>query len=373
MAETESYLYQEIAEALRRQIAAGELQAGDRLPSVREQAERWGCNPGTVSRAYSTLAEEGLVEGHRGSGTRVTRNALQPQEPTWQWASLVHRAEQFLLEALGSGHDTSQAQAALSVAVARWEALQAGEAARAAVGTDEPETKRLRFAGSHDLTIGVIERMLGDVVPPVVLEVAYVGSLGGLMALARGEADMAGTHLWDERTDSYNRPFVRRLFPGETVALLTVAHRRLGLITPADNPQQLAGVADLVRPEVRFVNRQSGSGTRVWLDARLKEAGLAPGAIPGYEREESTHMAVAQAVDQEEATAGIGIFAAAAAYGLGFVELARERYDLALPERMWETARGRAVRKVVASPDFREAVAALGGYEMAETGRVEWV
>lgn len=370
MAETENFLYQEIAEALRRRIAAGELVPGDRLPSVREMAQRWSCNPGTVGRAYGTLAEEGLVTAHRGSGTRVTSNVLQPQQPHRQWASLVNRAEQFLLEALGSGHDVAQAQTALSVAVARWQALQAEDVPAAAASEPAPT---VRFAGSHDLTIGILGRMLADVLPEAGFSVAYVGSLGGLMALARGEAEMAGSHLWDERTDSYNRPFVRRLLPGRRVALLTVAHRSLGLVTAADNPLAIGSLSDLVRPGVRFVNRQPGSGTRVWLDARLQEAALAPSAIEGYEREESTHMAVAQAVQTGEATAGLAIYAAAAAYGLGFVELTRERYELVLPEEIWRTPVGKAVERLVTSTEFREAVAALGGYDTAETGQVVWV
>ena len=370
MADTELFLYQEIAEALRRRIAAGELAAGDRLPSVRDLARQWGCNPGTASRAYSTLAEEGLVTAHRGSGTRVASNALQPHQPAWQWASLVNRAEQFLLEALGSGYDVNQAQSALSVAVARWQALQTEEPPVAAAPA---ERATLRFAGSHDLTIGLLGRMLGERAPEIAFSVAYVGSLGGLMAVARGEADLAGSHLWDESSDSYNRPFVRRLLPGRRVALLTLANRSLGLITAPGNPQGLATVADLARPAITFINRQAGSGTRVWLDAQLQEAGIDPQAIAGYEREESTHMVVAQAVESGEATAGLGIHAAAVAYGLGFVELTRERYDLVLPEAIWETPAGQAVRDVVSSTSFCEAVEALGGYDTAVTGRVAWV
>ena len=375
MADINTFLYQEIAESLRRRIAAGELGPGDRLPPVREMAERWHCTPGTVGRAYRALADEGLVTARRGSGTHVAPNLLQPERPRWQWAALVNRAEQFLLEALSSGHTPPAAAAALSAAVSRWEALQS-ESRPAAVGDAGHEAAGeapFRFAGSHDLAVDLLRRLLEEATPTVHLSVDYAGSLGGLMALARGEVDVAGAHLWDAASDSYNLPFIRRLFPGRRVALVTLVHRSLGLILPAGNPQELAALSDLTRPGVRFVNRQTGSGTRVWLDAQLQASGVAPADVDGYEWEEATHTAVARAVDEGEATAGLGIHAAAAAYGLHFVALTRERYELALPESVRSTAPARALVEVIQSADFREAVAALGGYDTAETGQERWV
>ncbi|MCA9970643.1 MAG: winged helix-turn-helix transcriptional regulator, partial [Anaerolineales bacterium] len=119
---TPTHLYQEIAESLRRQLAAGELQPGDRLPPVRAMARQWGCTPGTVSRAYAVLADEGLVSGHRGGGTRVAQVPAADDRPFLRWALLINRAEQFLLEAVGGGHTPTQVQAALSLAISRWQA-----------------------------------------------------------------------------------------------------------------------------------------------------------------------------------------------------------------------------------------------------------
>ncbi len=368
----EDFLYQEIAESLRRRIASGELGPGDKLPPVRTMARRWGCTPGTVSRAYAQLSQEGLVEGHRGGGTQVTFNALQPQHPTWGWASLVNRAEQFLLEAMGSGHTPAQAESALSVAISRWDDLQREEVPLAQPAPTAT-TEALRFAGSHDLSVELLARMLAEESPPTQLAIEYVGSLGGLMALARGEGDVAGTHLWDETTDTYNLPFVRRLLPGRRVALLTLAYRSLGLIVPPGNPQGLKTLADLARPEVRLINRQSGSGTRVWLDAGLKAHGIEPQSIAGYDIEEITHLATARAVDQGDASVGLGIFAAAVAYGLDFIPLTEERYDLVLPGAVWNTPGGQALVTVVRSDRFKEAVLALGGYDTRETGQVTWL
>ncbi len=376
MTDTNTFLYQEIAESLRRRIAAGELAPGARLPSVRDLAERWQCTPGTVSRAYRALADEGLVTARRGSGTHVAPNLLQPERPQWQWAALVNRAEQFLLEALSAGHTPPAAAAALSVAVSRWEALQhesqseaAGDAGHGPAAGEAP----FRFAGSHDLAVDLLRGLLEEAAPAVHFSVEYAGSLGGLMTLARGEADVAGAHLWDAASDSYNLPFVRRLFPGRRVALVTLVHRSLGLILPADNPQEVNALSDLTGSGVRFVNRQTGSGTRVWLDARLEALDIDPATIAGYEREEATHTSVARAVHEGQATAGLGIHAAAAAYGLDFVGLARERYELVMPEQVRSTPPARALVEVIQSRRFREAVDALGGYDTAETGHERWV
>lgn len=368
MQETTPYLYQEIAESLRRRIAAGELKAGDKLPPVRQMAQQWNCTPGTISRAYAILTQEGLVAGQRGSGTHVLPNTLQPEQPAWHWATLVNRAEQYLLEALNKGHSPLQAEAALRLAISRWQELQSQ-------GTplDDRETAvshQLRFAGSHDLAVGFMTRLLADAEPELNLETSFVGSLGGLMALAQNTADVAGIHLWDEATDSYNSPYVCRLLPGRRVVLVTLALRSLGLMAAPGNPHQIATLADVAG--VRLVNRQSGSGTRVWLDAQLARLDMNPATLAGYDREEVTHMAVAQAIKHGEGDAGLGIYAAAAAYGLHFIPLTQERYDLVFPETVWQTPAAQALVAIVRSGAFKAAVAALGGYDTAVTGQEIW-
>jgi molybdate-binding protein/DNA-binding transcriptional regulator YhcF (GntR family) len=372
MKPNETFLYQEIAESLRRQIAAGELKPGDKLPPVRDMARQWNCTPGTVSRAYTQLAREGLVTGHRGGGTRVAPGELHLEPPVWQWASLVNRAEQFVLEALSSGYSPVQIETALAVAIARWQELQRQGVPPLSTERPVPETT-LRFAGSHDLSVELMARKLAEEAPESQLLVNYTGSLGGLMALARQEADLAGAHLWDETTDSYNLPFIQRLLPGYRVVVLTLAHRSLGLMTPPGNPQQLRSLADLTQPEVCLANRQAGSGTRVWLDAQLKRLNILPKNVPGYEREEMTHLAVASAVEQGEATVGLGIYAAAAAYGLGFIPLTQERYDLIFLETAWRLPAAHALVKLIRSAHFKEATTALGGYDTTKTGQELWL
>ncbi len=368
--ETDIPLYSQIAEALRRRIAAGELAPGDRLPPVRDLAREWGCTPGTVGRAYAELRREGLVVGHRGGGTRVAPSPLHAPAARWRWASLVNRAERFLLEALGTGHTPEEVQAALGIALARW---QEASRPRPRAPRRAPRQDTLRFAGSHDLVVEQLAAHLQRQSIGLALEVQYLGSLGGLMALARGEADLAGAHLWDAATDAYNAPFVARVLPGRRVALLTLAHRRLGLLVAPGNPHGIRGLADLARPGLRFVNRQRGSGTRVWLDAHLRALGVEGAQIAGYEDEETTHLGVARAVAEGRADAGLGIQAAALAYGLDFAPLALERYDLVFPEEVWKTPACQALVEAIRSPAFRAAVEAVGGYETGETGEVRWV
>ena len=372
MQKTSSYLYQDIAASLRQQIASGAYQPGDRLPSVRELSTQWGCTPGTVSRAYRILADEGLVSGRRGGGTRVTTPPPQLERPSWQWAALINKADGYLLEAVRSGHSPAQAEAALAVAIARWGALQkdvdtsTGSVSDVSTSTGSvtatPITT-LRFAGSHDLLIEFVARLWHELTPEIQLTVNYVGSLSGLIALAQHQADIAGIHLWDGESQTYNLPFVRRVLPGRPVILLGLALRDLGLIVPAGNPQQITKLADLAQPDVRFINRQSGSGTRVWLERQLQQANIGLSDIDGYANEAKTHLQVAQAIVNSKASVGLAIQAAGAAYGLDFIPLTQERYDLVIPAELWDTPALQTLVDLIHSDHFREAVAALEGYE----------
>ncbi len=360
-------LYLQIADAIRQDLLAGRLHPGDLLPPVREMAARWNCTPGTVQQAYKELAQLGLVVSRAGQGTRVgaALPAADPGQGPLRHAALVHQAEAFLLEVLAAGHTPAAAESAFRTALDRWRAMsQEVSGATATV---------LRFVGSHDPAISWLASRFPQLCPGCTLEVAFPGSLGGLIALAEGKADLAGSHLWDAESDTYNAPFVRRLLPGRRVALLTLARRRLGLIAPPGNPAGLADIADLARPGVRFVNRQRGTGTRVWLDAQLARQGILSEAIAGYDREASTHAEVAGAVAEGRADAGLGVEAAALTYGLGFVLLTTERYDLVIPAAAWETAPVQALSAWLHTEGARAAIDVLGGYETAETGQVVWV
>jgi molybdate-binding protein/DNA-binding transcriptional regulator YhcF (GntR family) len=375
-------LYERIAAEILRRVASGELRPGDRLPPIRQAAGEWGVNLNTVARAYAALAERGILETRAGGGTVVARSRsgadLDGLDPVSQARAerLQARLGSAVLEALAAGYGDAEIEAAVSAQLARWRAVrvsdpQAGHAdAEAAL---EQAEDVLRLVGSHDLALEVLAGRLRGQPRSVTLEVVPTDSLDGLFALARGAADLAGAHLLDPETGEYNVPFVRRLLPGEAVLLVTLAHRQQGLIVAAGNPKQIRGIDDLRRADVTIVNRHRGSGTRLLLDDALTRAGIDAVTVPGYEREEATHLAVAGAIAAGTADAGLGILAAARTYGLDFVPVARERYELAL--RPATAARPAVVSllETLRSPDFRAVVTALGGYDIAESGAVRSV
>ncbi|MGQ9497384.1 MAG: molybdopterin biosynthesis protein [Desulfotomaculales bacterium] len=224
--------------------------------------------------------------------------------------------------------------------------------------------------GSHDIALDVLANFLKVKYPEAGLSSAHVGSLGGLLALQRGEAHMAGTHLLDEETGEYNVSYIKKYLAGRGVVLVNLAYREQGFIVAPGNPKRIEGFADLARDDVRFVNRQRGAGTRVLLDYHLKQLGIDPRSINGYTREEYTHMAVAAAVAGGSCDVGLGIRAAAAALGLGFVPVAQERYDLCIPEAFLETPQVTRVLEVLGDAAFQEAVRRLGGYNLRDCGKV---
>ena len=226
--------------------------------------------------------------------------------------------------------------------------------------------------GSHDIALDVLANFLRQQYPRASLSSAHVGSLGGLSALVRGEAHCAGVHLLDEETGDYNVSYVKRLLPGREMVLVNLVYREQGLILAKGNPKKIRGLADLARPGVRFVNRQRGAGTRILLDYRLREMGIDPAEIHGYEREEYTHMAVAAAVDAGAVDAGLGIRAAAQALELNFVGIVEERYDLCIPGEYWDSPYIRRLIEVMALPSFREEVQKRGGYDLRDCGKVMW-
>lgn len=224
--------------------------------------------------------------------------------------------------------------------------------------------------GSHDLTLDLISSHLRRRQPGLSLSSSHVGSLGGLLALRRGEAHLAGCHLLDEDTGRYNVSYVKRYLPGVPVVLVHLVGRVQGLMVRPGNPRSIQSLADLTRPEVTFVNRQRGSGTRVLLDYRLKEMGISPERIAGYQREEYTHLAVASAVQSGSADAGLGILSAARALRLDFIPLMNEQYDLVIPQAHYQSDLLWPLLALLGDAEFQQEVEALGGYDTANMGRI---
>lgn len=233
-----------------------------------------------------------------------------------------------------------------------------------------PDRETIIAMGSHDLALELLAvDMSKDHRVPNLLTLP-VGSLEGLIALRQGAGHLAGCHLLDPELDEYNRPYVRHLFPGQPVVLVTLAHRQQGLLLPPGNPRQLRTLEDLAREDVVLINRNRGSGTRLWLDQRLHGLGIHPQQVRGYEQGVSTHTEVAQAVARGQADAGLGLLAAARQFGLDFIPLFQERYDLVIPQEQHASPLLQPLLDRLQAGDFRRAVEALGGYDTMHTGEI---
>lgn len=272
----------------------------------------------------------------------------------------------------GAGVISSLVRADGIVRIPRFsEGLNAGQAVTVELYRHPAEIANTIVAiGSHDMTLDLLAQFLAETEPHRRLASANIGSLGGLVALKRGEAHLAGSHLLDPETGDYNRTYVAQYLPDQPVVLVTLVGRTQGLIVAEGNPKAITTLEDLARDDVRFVNRQRGSGTRLLLDYELDQRGVAANSVSGYDREEYTHLAVAAAVASGVADCGLGVLAAARALGLDFVPLADERYDLVIPRPFYESALLAPLLDLLHAKPFRDAVAALPGYDVEPMGNV---
>jgi putative molybdopterin biosynthesis protein len=223
--------------------------------------------------------------------------------------------------------------------------------------------------GSHDLVLDLAASALRAEDPLVTLASSNVGSLGGLVALRDGLCHIAGSHLLDPATGEYTLPYVDSVLGGPGICVVRLVHRDQGLMVAAGNPLGLTGFGDLTRAGVRYVNRQRGAGTRVLLDHELGQRGISPAAIGGYAREEPTHLAVAAAIAAGRGDAGLGIMAAARAFGLDFVPVTREPFDLVVTADDMASPLLAPLWALLHSDRFKAAVEDLGGYTAKEMGR----
>ena len=222
--------------------------------------------------------------------------------------------------------------------------------------------------GSHDLILDVIADMMPRSFHRIFLSSIHAGSMRGLLALRKGEAHIAPIHIFDAETGAYNIPAIKSIFANRGMALIKGVGRTQGIMVKKGNPLAITSLKDLTG--CRYMNRQSGSGTRVLLDYILKEAGIDPSGIAGYEREAATHMAVAAAVQSDSADAGMGVYSAAKAMDLDFIPIANEEYDFAVPVEFLEIEPLRAFISILKSQEFHKKLEELGGYTMERCGDV---
>jgi len=225
---------------------------------------------------------------------------------------------------------------------------------------------KLLSIGSHDLVMDIVADMME-------LTSSHVGSMGGILSLRRDECHLAPIHLLDMETGEYNISYVKKYFPGKRMALIKGIQRSQGFIVQKGNPHDIKGCADLTREDLIFANRQRGAGTRVLLDYHLKMERIEPREIRGYQREFTTHMAVAAAVKNNTATTGLGVLSAAKAMDLDFVPLSNEDYDFLVHGDSMEMDQVRDFVNLIKSDEFQYRVKDLGGYGFENTGEIIWI
>ena len=229
----------------------------------------------------------------------------------------------------------------------------------------------LVFIGSHDNILDVIANQLHKQRPPARISSAHVGSMGGIMAIRRGEAHLAGTHLLDEKTGEYNISYIKRFLADIPLQLINLCYREQGLIVPKGNPLGIKGFADIAERNLTFINRQNGAGTRLLTDKILRDQNIDPGSIQGYSHEEYTHMSVAAAIASGSVDTGMGIRAAAVALHLDFVPVTEERYDLILPLKFLKDSKVAVILDLLKNDrSFHEKVLGLGGYDLRDCGKI---
>ena len=270
--------------------------------------------------------------------------------------------------ARGAGVITSLVQADGFMILPRGvQGQEAGTKVQIHLYRSQEELERTIFCiGSHDITIDLLAQFLAEMNRRLIS--ANVGSVAGLVSLSRKESHLAGSHLLDPQSGIYNLPYIRKYLPDVPVRVIALVGRDQGLMVAPKNPKGITSLIDLTNPDVHFVNRQRGAGTRVLLDYQLDLLGINPESIQGYNLEEYTHLGVAAAIASGRTDCGLGIAAAAQALKLEFIPLFKERYDLVIPKDHAQSELLAPVFEVITRRDFQEAVAALPGYDVSVMG-----
>lgn len=303
----------------------------------------------------------------------LTRKLVSPAGDDDFVRVVVGRVGEKLLAAplsRGAGVITSLVQAdGLALVPSGIQGIEAGEKIQVRLYRSRAEIEKTIFCiGSHDLTLDLIAQFLS--VRNRRLVSANVGSQGGLVALRRGEAHLAGSHLLNPETGEYNISYIRQYMPGIPVKVVALVGRDQGLMVKKGNPKGIKSLGDLANSKIQFVNRQRGAGTRVLLDYYLNSMTISPESIVGYNQEEYTHLGVAAAIASGRADCGLGIAAAAQALDLDFVPLFQERYDLVIPKQYSEADLLAPLFELLADSAFRTAVSQLTGYDVSVMGTI---
>lgn len=367
-------IYLQIAEQIQQLIATDQIKTGEHLPSVRHLGYLLDISPNTVAKAYLELEHRQVVISKHGGGTIVTSGMDDPAMKEIRQKHLLDNVNDDIIKILSQGYSSEELEAAFFACQERWrEQKKISVKMPGVTHSKEHIVKSLRIVGSNDIALNMLVAIFRQQVKDTPIELTDVGSVGGLIALAEDKADLAGTHLLDEATGEYNLPFIKRILPGRAIALVNLVYRIQGLMLAAGNPKQILGLADLLKNDIVFINRQKGSGTRVLLDKELKRLGIDASNIKGYDTEANTHLAVGLAIAQGKADAGLGIEAAARSCGLDFLPLFRERYDLAVTVPTYRSKLLAPFLDILNSDHFKRIVSKVDGYDTSQTGTVIYV
>jgi molybdate-binding protein/DNA-binding transcriptional regulator YhcF (GntR family) len=361
-------IYKQIEEQVRESIANKKLKQGDRLPAIRQLAHSLKVNQNTVVRAYLELEREQIVACRRGGGTIVAAKSTDPSVRSLYQKRLSDIINNDIVQVLSMGYSPEEIESAFHLHISRWreERIESAKThIRMRKQSDFPN--KIFIVGSHDMALDLLVSLFRERNQAIGVEVAHAGSLGGLIALQEGQAHLAGIHLLDEETGEYNYPYIKRILPGRKLVVVHLAYRIQGLMFETGNPKQITGLYDLQKKDIKFINRQRDSGTRVLLDLKLRQTGINVHDIKGYEDEVDTHLAIALAIKYGKADIGLGIQAAAKSCGLDFLPLFRERYDLVMTKENYESRLFASLLEIVVSDEFRNVVSEFGGYDVLQT------
>jgi molybdate-binding protein/DNA-binding transcriptional regulator YhcF (GntR family) len=365
-------IYKQIIDQVKGLVANYQLKPGDRMPTVRELAAYLKINPATVARAYQEMEQEGILGASRRRGTIVMGETDSPQRMPLRQSRLANTVNNLVLETLSQGYKPEELEAAFVLQLARWR-IQRETSESASVSESNTLHNTIRIVGSNDLALDLLVSRIKYKNPDIVIQMTAAGSLGGLLAIQEGNADMAGIHLLDEETGEYNYPYIKHTLQGIEVAVVHLADRTQGFIVAKGNPKNILNLEDLKRSDITFVNRQKGSGTRVWLDYKLRELGILPNNIKGYLHELDTHLAVAMSIVRGDADVGLGIQAAANSCNLDFIPATKERFDLVIPIKNYNSATFASLIEIVQGTEFKKVVNEMGGYDTSQTGDTVFV
>jgi putative molybdopterin biosynthesis protein len=304
---------------------------------------------------------------------RLTRKVTSPAgDDDYMRLALGRVGEQVLAAPLarGAGVISSLVRAdGITILPRGTQGLSAGSEVNVNLYRHPDEIEKTIFAiGSHDITIDILAQYLAA--RNRRLTSANVGSMGGLVALSRGECHLTGSHLLDPESGEYNIKYVHQILANLPTKIIVLVGRQQGLMVAKGNPKQIISLEDLTRNDITYINRQSGAGTRVLLDYHLRLSSLSSESIKGYQNEEYTHLAIAAAIASGRADCGLGIEAASQALGLDFIPLYQERYDLIIPQSYYESQLLEPLFDILNDRDFQNTVANLPGYNIEQMGRV---